>query len=337
MASIVYNGKCLTVTWYPTKSDREYRSLDLSSYTGVKEIECCRLRLDSLILPQNGKLKSIDCCGNNLRDLKVPYGVKHLNCDDNQLEQLELPHTIQKIYCSRNRLKHLVLPEGTRDVRCSGNLLTRLVLPKSIINVNCSCNKIRNLQLTLGLRVLYCDCNCIRKLDVHDNLIQLSCSGNRLRSLRVPNGMQRLWCNSNQLTQLEIPKGNLQTLFCKKNDLTELRIYHPIGGVHCDSNKRLLHLEVPQVTDLTCDGCPIVFDSYTSRRTFKKLPSFHKRTKLYYKSNPITELMDCYIDKGQYRRVLKVQNYLHSIYWNPSNIFAKRRIQQLYTDYQNNV
>lgn len=328
--TIVYDKNRLIVFHCPTKS------LDLSSYTGAIEIECNKLGIDNLILPQNGNLRFVNCSVNNLRDLKVPYGVEYLFCDDNQLDRLELPHTIQAVHCCRNNLRHLVLPEGTRNVSCSGNRLERLVLPKSVINVNCSCNKIRSLKIVPGLRKLYCDCNRIKRLNMLDNLIELSCSRNHLRSLTVPIGMQKLWCDSNQLTQLEIPIGNLKTLWCKKNELTELRIYHPIEHVHCDSNKQLLHLEVFQVTDLTCDGCPVVFDSYTSRRTFGKLTYLRKRMRLYYASNPTARLMDAYINKGQYRRVLRIQKFLHDIYWNPSNIFAKRRIRQLCADYQNN-
>lgn len=164
-------------------------------YESEDQIEIREIRLDSLDLKMNKKLKKLVCCNviTNKLDLSENKLLEYLNCSFNDLEYLII-----------------------------GN-------PRQMYHLDFSFNQLKdfNLSCFLELRILEVDLNNILKLSINHlkNLERLSCSGNYLTELDISelSNLQVIIAGENELMDegLKLPKNNKITfLALNENQLT---------------------------------------------------------------------------------------------------------------------
>lgn len=211
----------------------------IEAFTNIDTLIChCNL-IDSLDLSSNTSLRYLDCGGNMLHSLDVSglTALENLYCSNNQFTTLNLyaNTTLNYLECSYNQIDTLDISHNTAllELWCSDNQLSTLdvSINTALTHLVCSNNLLSSLDLTdnTDLLELYCKDNLFTSLDVSNNpKIQLfMCGGNLLSNLDISLNpdLVKLYCNDNLLTSLTVLNNpNLFTLNCNGNLLNTLDI-----------------------------------------------------------------------------------------------------------------
>ena len=133
-------------------------TLDLSTNTGLKVLDCSAAQLSSLDVRNNKKLEKIDCNGNlQLTKLKVKgcTKLKNIRCYNTALTRLNVKKNpnLRKLYCNQTGISALNLKNNKK-------LKTLVCSETNIQNLDLSNTKIRDasgLQCNEGVSVIYAD------------------------------------------------------------------------------------------------------------------------------------------------------------------------------------
>jgi|GEM_PF-4554714 len=253
--------------------------LDLSYFTGLTSLICNgNEQLTSLNVSTLTNLKTLDCSSNSLTSLDASNltSLTFLNCYKNQLGVLDVSNltNLEVLRCGMNQLT-------TLDV--SNN--------KNLIQFNCYVNQLTSLNVSnlTNLIYLYCNDNQINSLDVSKNtaLSQLDCGDNLLTELNVSNltNLINLYCDNNTLTSLDVSNLTcLTSLSCYANQLTSLNLSNNkiIRNLNCRYN-HIASLDVSMlgagffyVNKQTTDGSTEQIITVTVNATQKALNSIQE-------------------------------------------------------------
>ena len=133
-------------------------TLDLSTNTGLKVLDCSAAQLSSLDVRNNKKLEKIDCNGNlRLTELKVKgcTKLKNIRCYNTALTKLNVKKNpnLKKLYCDQTGI-------STLNLKNNRKLKTLVCTKTNIQNLDLSNTKIRDasgLQCDEGVSVIYAD------------------------------------------------------------------------------------------------------------------------------------------------------------------------------------
>ena len=248
-----------------------FRWLSILSLQGIEyaknletlNCEKMTIKLTSLDLSQNTKLKDLRCGSNNISSLDLSQNTQlvYLSCKENQITSLDVSHnpSLEYLDCSVNSLTNIDITQnpllkyldvnynntisGTidtsqntllEDLRCRNNSITSLDFssnPKLIL-ASCDNNSGLTSIITAGaddLKQLSCEFSSLTTLDVSLNLKLeiLYVPYNKLTSLNVSGAseLKSLTCDNNQLPDLDVSQNKkLTSLVCYYNKLTNLTI-----------------------------------------------------------------------------------------------------------------
>ena len=192
-ASLILSPDKLDIEVKETTSDGTLVTVEGCEETTLTSGTETVLHAKGTLVILKGKIKELDCHGNQLTELNV-QGLTAL----------------EALYCGYNRLTALNVQGRTALKRlwCNHNQLTAL-----------------NVQGCTALKTLYCWDNRLTALNVQGltALQSLGCDSNQLTELNVQGltALQSLGCYSNRLTALNVQGLTaLQTLSCEGNRLT---------------------------------------------------------------------------------------------------------------------
>lgn len=243
-----YNKKRSEIKFLDIAKRKLEGILDLSDFINLEDLICWGNQITQLILPNNDKLRMLDCSVNNLTklDLKRFFNLKVLSCHENQLTQLNLPdsNNLTLLYCHKNQLNKLEITNNfsLKVLWCHENQLNHLVLPnynkiKEIVAGNNFLTSLNYSSLNSKfLEKLYLQNNNFSptNLSVFSSLINLttlSIYGNKfygsLKSLKNLTKLEELlnFENTNIDNGLEYLSKNLKEIRCNEKILNELVVY----------------------------------------------------------------------------------------------------------------
>ena len=209
----------------------ELSSLDVSSFTKLKYLDCAGHNLTSLDVSKNTALTYLSCFSNELTALDVTNNneLDTLWCGFNDIASLDLSQNTHLSYldCRYSNLTSLDLSNNTEltYLECGYNNLISLDLSKNTIieYVYCNSNDLTSLNVSncSSMKTLFCSSNDLSSLDISScvSLTSLYCSSNNLTSLDLSNNtsLKTLSCYSCHLTTLDISMcTSLKSLDCGK-------------------------------------------------------------------------------------------------------------------------
>ena len=126
--------------------------------------------INSLIVPDNSKVKYINCSLNKLREIAFGTNIllEDLNCDTNVLSVLDLTNCnyIQQVNCSMNMISKIYFnQQGTlKRLTCCSNIITSLDCPEGLTKLICSDNYLTRLSIPKTVSLLFCEHNCLTSI-----------------------------------------------------------------------------------------------------------------------------------------------------------------------------
>ena len=218
--------------------------LDLSHNKLLQSLECDWNQLTTLDISANTSLETLSCCNNKLTVLDVGShpSLKEIDCggygslltelhvrDAKALERLSLRYTsVQKLDLRNSKSIYSVNCE-----RCASLVSIDAENAQSLSQVECAGNALRSLNLRNCTSLGYVNCrgNKLEMLNVDQcyKLGSFDCSYNRLKSLNVSDAVDitDFTCSNNQLESLDISKNKkLSYLHAIKNpDLNVIYVW----------------------------------------------------------------------------------------------------------------
>lgn len=292
-----------------------------------------------IILPQR-ELTNLTCQSNSISSLKIPSSVRSVSCNDNNLTRLDLGHcnVLEYLACRDNRIEDLIVPPNTEFVYCSYNRLRELDLSNVYLtHLDCCHNRITHLKLPRTLIQLDCQHNCIQQLRLPPKLESLNCNGNPIRDLELPPGLKTL--RASNLDTLTINTTVLEVLQLYGCQLTELWVPSSVRQLAYRNCPSLTHIHITHnQIDLKLENCPVVFTSHHSRismyRAFMmNVDEIKDMVERHYMDHPLDRIMDLHIIKGHYWKIMRLQQWLHRMYWSPDTIFGRRKVERIAHQY----
>jgi len=177
-------------------------TLDLTSNTKLKDLDCNKNSLTTLDVLSNTQLTRINCSKNQLASLDV-HGLKLTNGDSNPF------YPNPSLDCSYNNITNLNINNTEiATLFCNNNQISNLDLSTStVFNLNCSFNNLSNIDVTNQNALNYLDCQhnniSTLNLDNNSNLYGLICSNNNLKQLKISNKYELNYLNFNDNPSLE--------------------------------------------------------------------------------------------------------------------------------------
>ncbi len=240
-------------------------------FTNLIWLDCSYNNLTQLDVSNLKKLISLNCNGNNLKELILEglTNLEYINCGDNDLSRLDVSNlrNLLQLNCSSNSLTELNVSNLTNlsGLHCSNNNLVELDVTKltKLNFLDCSSNSLEQLDVSnlTNLSRLHCSNNNLIELDVTKltKLEFLACGHNNLEQLDVSNltNLFGFYCYSNNLTELNVTKlTKLNFLDCSDNSLEQLGASNLTNllGLSCYNNN-LTELDVTKLTKLEFLNC----------------------------------------------------------------------------------
>ena len=155
--------------------NNQITSLDFSSNLLLRRLKCWNNQLTALDFHQVKDLKYVDCSNNSLTQLNTNSAwrtVKELYCHHNQLSQLTVNQpSIKIIDCSYNQLNdlHIKAENGKlKEVYCNNNNLTNIVIEgnNEIEILDGGYNSVSNIELGVMINELNLNNNSSSELDI---------------------------------------------------------------------------------------------------------------------------------------------------------------------------
>ncbi|MDJ1503548.1 COR domain-containing protein [Xanthocytophaga agilis] len=230
--------------------------------------------LNHLVLPELPYLRSLNVCGNRLKDLsfleKTPK-LFSLDISDNKLNRLILPElpSLVSLNLSANHLDKLILPQLPKlsSLNISRNQFRKLTLPElpKLISLDLSDNHLSQLALPKlpSLTSLNVSENLLIRLVLSElpKLASLNVSGNQLNQLILSKlkNLISLNVSANQLEQLILPElPKLSFLDLSDNRLEQLALSKlpSLTSLNVSENLliRLVLSELPKLASLNVSG-----------------------------------------------------------------------------------
>lgn len=294
-----------------------------------------------IVLPKYG-LTSLTCKSNGISSLKIPEKspLRSIDCSDNRFTSLDLRHcgVLEHLDCCDNYIENLIVPSNTEFIYCSFNCLKVLDLSNVyLISLRCDHNQITHLRLPDTLKSIECQYNCIQQLILPPNLVSLECVGNPIRELNLPPGLETL--RASNLDTLTINTTVLEVLQLDGCQLTELWVPSSVRQLACINCPSLTHIHITHnLIDLTLENCPVVFTSHHSRismyRAFMMgVDKIKDMVERHYMDHSLDRIIDLLIIKGHYWKIMRLQQWLHRMYWSPDTVFGRRKVVRIANQY----
>lgn len=223
-------------------ADNQLCILDISTNKYLEILDCSEnFDLTDISLPEDGKLKSIDCSCMAGYELSVPANpdLKKIICVSSGLKYLSgvglscvEDIDVSRSSISQDELKQL---EHLRYLKCDymgwtkGDFSSNLELEK----LSCVGNKMSEIIVkdNTKLHLLNCSDNCLVSVNLSNNreLTELLCDRNQIDTIDITAliHLNRLSISHNLLTSLELENnGELNYLDCSENMLEGLDVSH---------------------------------------------------------------------------------------------------------------
>ena len=252
-------------------------SLNLSSLSGLRNLECYQCSLTELDLRNCHELENLMCYDNlALTTLLLPASapLKTLSIGNTQLTLS--PQTVniylypELEYLDITGLQAAELNPGAfehlTDLLCGKNQLKELDLSNNpeLKYLMCADNQLETLDLSANAKLtsVTVSSNQLQELDLSVNPLVnwLNCTNNRISQLDISaciDRLEQLLCGQNQLTQLTVGDvKEINCLDCSDNQLTTLQLgkLTQINKLVC-SNNQLSTLELPATEALKTLHC----------------------------------------------------------------------------------
>ena len=234
-------GSCPRLETLSMEQAGRLRKLDITGCGQLVEVTCRNTGIESLDLSGREQLKSVDCFGEPLSELRVDGcgSLEKLYMARTLVTELCVPESpLKELYCMQNQLGTLELPDFNGQLKCldcTGNRLTTLNAGECpvLYGLYCEDNRICG-ELDLDgcsmVKNVYCANNQIEKIKfgrAADSIEDLRCARNRLRRLDLDAGegqLENLDCSNNQITKLnlKVKEDSLLHLDCSNNRIRKL-------------------------------------------------------------------------------------------------------------------
>ena len=200
-------------------------TLDVTSNTALKELDCHSDNMKTLNLGSNPNLKKLECYSNRLTSLNLTgcTGLTELSCEANELKTLNLSKNkaLNTINLRSNKLTSLSLTNFSKltALYCPDNQLNSLDLSgcSELQNLDCHSNSFTQLNISNLPKLTNLNCsNCqqLKTLDCYENPMLSSLLMSGLTSLETFD------CHACALTSLSIPNTTtLRRVVCYKNKI----------------------------------------------------------------------------------------------------------------------
>ncbi|NDV80316.1 BACON domain-containing carbohydrate-binding protein [Dysgonomonas sp. 511] len=185
----------------------------IEHFTHLDRLECDNIKLDSLDISKNTKLRILQCNNSFLKKLDVLNNPELiiLSCEKNEIDNLDVSKNtnLENLYVSGNKIKSMDVSQNPllTDFRCDDNMLTVLDVTNNA-----------------DLNILYCDNNKLASLDISKctKLTDFGCETTGIDTLDLSNNkeLNTLSCGSNNIRSLDLSNNTkLTKIFSERNEL----------------------------------------------------------------------------------------------------------------------